>query len=168
MLPPPLPGCSTPLSLFACQWVFGLQPVVFHMTDIDFDANSAPFLARVSSGMDYAFHACSAHESARGMLQLKQAMVMEQLYIERLINNAIMCEGEERVMRPQTMDQWATRLARVGFSPAPLSDVILQAVSQALQPFPEGFSLRASGKGVQLLWCGQPSVFSSSWRCSQH
>ena len=136
------------------------------MTDVDFDANCAPFLARVHAGMDYAFHACSAHESTRSVMQLRHAVVVEHLYIERLINNAIVCEGEERVMRPETLDQWAARLAKVGFSPLPLSDVVVREVSQALQPFPEGFSLKASDRGVQLLWRGKPSVFSSSWKCS--
>ena len=89
--------------------------------------------------------------------------IVEEQIVERLINNSIGCEGHQRTMRPESMEQWADRLYSLGFEPRLLSGSTLGELADVVAPYSKDFSVHVHDVGAQLLWCNKRSFFVASW-----
>ncbi|VFQ98834.1 unnamed protein product [Cuscuta campestris] len=93
-----------------------------------------------------------------------QRFLLEQNFYGRESLNVIACEGEERVVRPETYRQWHGRSMRAGFKPLPLNSEFMNKFRKTVEAgyHPE---FVFGGDGVWMLqgWKGKVLCASSSW-----
>ncbi|XVF37637.1 hypothetical protein REPUB_Repub20aG0026700 [Reevesia pubescens] len=83
-------------------------------------------------------------------------------YCRRQIGNIVGCEGRDRIVRPQTLDQWRSRLLSAGFLQVPL-----QSNSVALFVDDDTQIILEENACVVLSEKNHPSYFVSAWKVRQ-
>eukprot|EP00475_Leptophrys_vorax_P040576 TRINITY_DN7546_c1_g1_i1.p1 TRINITY_DN7546_c1_g1~~TRINITY_DN7546_c1_g1_i1.p1 ORF type:complete len:336 (-),score=-2.29 TRINITY_DN7546_c1_g1_i1:106-984(-) len=145
------------------RWIHDLQPACFTFVELEMDSNARPFLARFQDTIDYHLTAFSAHDAIVGVADKRLVSIFEDLYFGRSIVNIIACEGAERALRCEKLDQWRGRLMRLGFSPRHLPAAVTEAMHTMLKKFPLGFGLILEEGVVSLAWRGKVQLTAQSW-----
>ncbi|XVF37632.1 hypothetical protein REPUB_Repub20aG0026200 [Reevesia pubescens] len=113
-------------------------------------SNDSNFIKRLEDCFQYYSLACGFHSG------------FFSEYCRRLIGNIVGCEGRDRIVRPQTLAQWRSRLLSAGFLQVPVRLKSLPFISYAGTPFiPEENGYVFLGKE------NHPSYFVSAWKVRQ-
>ncbi|KAJ6304349.1 hypothetical protein OIU77_018087 [Salix suchowensis] len=82
-------------------------------------------------------------------------------YFRRQIGNVVACEGDDRVERIESIDQWQHRLSQAGFCKVPLQVVRCRF---NLSSFLEDLEVEYKDGHDQLCWQGFPLAVASAWK----
>ncbi|KAK8514481.1 hypothetical protein V6N13_063370 [Hibiscus sabdariffa] len=94
-----------------------------------------------------------------------QRMMFEREVHGRDIMNAIACEGNERVERPETYKQWQARALRAGFKQVPLNQKLVKKVTDMVQSsYHRDFVVDVDGRWMLQGWKGRVINALSCWK----
>ncbi|CAH9109203.1 unnamed protein product [Cuscuta epithymum] len=94
----------------------------------------------------------------------EERFLFEQEFYGRESLNVIACEGEERIVRPETYKKWQVRTMRAGFKLLPVMPGIMIKIGKKLKAgYHENFMLEEDGHWMLQGWKGRILCASSCW-----
>ncbi|CAH9109201.1 unnamed protein product [Cuscuta epithymum] len=93
----------------------------------------------------------------------EQRFLFEQEFYGLESLNVIACEGEERIVRPETYKQWQVRTIRAGFNPLPLNPELMVKIAKMKEGYHKYFMLDEDGNWMVQGWKGRILCASSCW-----
>ncbi|CAI5516921.1 unnamed protein product [Closterium sp. Naga37s-1] len=138
----------------ALSTILQLAPKV--VTIVEWDANHRQpfFLHRFRDCLDFFSNVFHSHEHLASRASFGRRGFEDRVLAREMIN-LVACEGLQRLVRAETLDQLHERMQRIGFAPKPFSRRSMAALGQMLAPYSKGFSVVSHPLGgVQLLWQG--------------
>lgn len=149
-------------------WIAGLRPNIVTVVEQEADHNKPAFLDRFTEALFYystMFDSLEGGRCAAQQLQLKQATVAAELYLQREICNIVCCEGAARVERHEPLARWRTRLGRYGLKAVHLGSNAFKQASMLLTLFSgEGYCVQEVDGCLTLGWHSRPLISASAWR----
>ncbi|CAI5465118.1 unnamed protein product [Closterium sp. Yama58-4] len=148
----------------ALSTILQLAPKV--VTIVEWDANHRQpfFLHRFRDCLDFFSNVFHSHEHLASRASFGRRGFEERVLAREMIN-LVACEGLQRLVRAETLDQLHERMQRVGFAPKAFSRRSMAALGQMLAPYSKGFSVVSHPLGgVQLLWQGKSMLGASFWQ----
>ncbi|XP_059667117.1 scarecrow-like protein 8 [Cornus florida] len=138
--------------------VKGLAPAVVTVVEQEMNANTAPFVARVSEACGYFGALFDSLDSTLSKDKLERVKIEEGL--GRKAANSVACEGRDRVERCEVFGKWRARMGMAGFKLKPLS----QSVAESLR-FNSGtrFNVKEETGGIGFGWMGRTLTVASAW-----
>jgi hypothetical protein len=85
----------------------------------------------------------------------------EHLLAQDLMNS-ICCEGLDRGVRPERLEQWADRMQSLGFAAVPFGADVWESFG-ALSGLDSRMKVAKSGPFARLCWRDVPLVFAGAW-----
>ena len=159
MFRPTLTSPSRPLS--PSQWIYDRKPTCLLVAETDSDLNSPFFLSRFKEAfltLSATFDCSCATLSPSSLTRI----VFEGVLAAQLVN-CVACEGSQRAFRTERCDQWADRLARMGFVEAPLSGDTVEALRELTLRSDRRYRLAVRHGFARLSWDGTPLMFLAKW-----
>ncbi|CAI5958397.1 unnamed protein product [Closterium sp. NIES-64] len=89
--------------------------------------------------------------------------IWEGLMFRELIN-CVGCEGIQRLIRAERLEQWEERMGRLGFEEVGLGREALAAMRETTEGRDGRFEVVSVGGAARLMWKGQPVLAVSAWR----
>ncbi|GJP39711.1 hypothetical protein CLOM_g24053, partial [Closterium sp. NIES-68] len=108
--------------------VHSLRPAAFALIDVDANFNSPFFLSRFREAAMYYTNLLLCVDAAGMSRTSPRRVLFESCYLARDIVNVIACEGLDRMVRPERMEQWQARLERLGFFPRAVPPDLVQKI----------------------------------------
>lgn len=147
----------------ALQSIRLLKPAVVAIAEMDCDTNGFFFMARYKEALDYYGSVLNSLDAAfPGGSSLQR--VVERNLFAREITNVVACEGLQRVVRCENLEQWRDRMIKAGFQTLPISPQTISGLQPIVQRCAEGFSLQRRNGAVTLNWKGKSLLFVSAWK----
>ncbi|CAI5979356.1 unnamed protein product [Closterium sp. NIES-65] len=143
-----------------------LQLVPKVVTIVEWDANHRQpfFLHRFRDCLDFFSNVFHSHEHLASRASFGRRGFEDRVLAREMIN-LVACEGLQRLVRAETLDQLHERMQRIGFAAKPFSRRSMAALGQMLAPYSKGFSVVSHPLGgVQLLWQGKSMLGASFWQ----
>ena len=150
--------------LFFCeQAVAQLDPKVITMVQWDSDQQQPFFLRRFRTALHFFSNVFESHEVLAGRPAFGR-QGFEERVLAREIVNLVSCEGMQRLVRAEGLDQMHKRSARSQLLPRPFASHTLIALKQLLGQYPRGFDVvEHPDGGIRLLWAGRSILGASAW-----
>ncbi|KAL3521554.1 hypothetical protein ACH5RR_019703 [Cinchona calisaya] len=145
--------------------VKGLSPEVVTVVEQEMNANTAPFVARVTEACGYYGVLFDSLDATVPRDNSDRLRIEEGL--GRKIANSVACEGMERVERCEVFGKWRARLSMAGFEPKPMSPLIADSLRDKLNPGTRGnpgFTVNEQSGGISFGWMGRTLSVTSTWR----
>ncbi|XP_010521353.1 PREDICTED: scarecrow-like protein 8 isoform X1 [Tarenaya hassleriana] len=145
--------------------VKSLAPRVVTLVEQEMNANTAPFLARVSEACAYYGALLDSVEST--VLSSNSNRVKVEEGLSRKLVNTVACEGVRRVERCEVFGKWRLRMGMAGFELTPLSQTIAESLRSRLSNgnrVHPGFTVKEDNGGVCFGWMGRTLAVASAWR----
>ncbi|ESQ28673.1 hypothetical protein EUTSA_v10018436mg [Eutrema salsugineum] len=138
-----------------------IEPDIMTVVEQEANHNGANFLDRFTESLHYY---SSLFDSLEG--PPSQDRVMSELYLGRQILNLVACEGEDRVERHETLNQWRNRLGSSGFKPVNIGSNAFKQASMllALYAGADGYKVEENEGCLLLGWQTRPLIATSAWR----
>ncbi|CAI5937505.1 unnamed protein product [Closterium sp. NIES-64] len=144
------------------KWMHSLRPRLIILSELDARLNTPFFLARFHEALrffpaflDALYHTVPPASPLRALLQ---GMLLRKLV------NCVGCEGAQRVVRPESMEQWQERMERLGFERVALSEETVGNM-RALTECKDGrFGIQDAQGAARLTWKGSPIMAVGAWR----
>ncbi|KAJ4953857.1 hypothetical protein NE237_030689 [Protea cynaroides] len=143
--------------------VKGLSPRVVTMVEQEMNANTAPFLARVTEACAYYG---ALFDSLDAMARDSPERVKAEECLGRKAANTVACEGKDRVERCEVFGKWRARMRMAGFEASPMSQQIADLLSSKLKTMTRNnpvFSIKQEGGGICFGWRGRVLTVASAW-----
>ena len=90
-------------------------------------------------------------------------LMFEGMFFGRNILNIVASEGLDRMIRPDSLPNWRSRLQRLAFLPDSSMEAVREKVQRVVEKFHGGFGLRNAAESVLLTWQGKPLLAASVW-----
>ncbi|CAI5992939.1 unnamed protein product [Closterium sp. NIES-65] len=162
--------------------VHALRPAAFALVDIDANFNGPFFLSRFREAAMYFTNLLSCVDASGLPRSSPRRALFESSYLARDIVNVIACEGLDRMVRPERVEQWQARLERLGFFPRAVSPNLVDKILD-LAPFrvggkrrgiggaggfsgngvEVGYDVKEKGHTVQITWNGERIIWAGLW-----
>ncbi|XP_010555677.1 PREDICTED: scarecrow-like protein 8 isoform X2 [Tarenaya hassleriana] len=145
--------------------VKALAPRVVTLVEQELNANTAPFLARVSKAGGYYGALLESVEST--VPSSNSDRVMVEAGLSRKLVNAVASEGVNRIERCEVFGKWRLRMGMAGFELMPLSQTIAESLRSRLSNgnrVHPGFTVKEDNGGVSFAWMGRTLAVASTWR----
>ncbi|CAI7917291.1 unnamed protein product, partial [Closterium sp. NIES-54] len=176
--PPP----TAPLPTHTPPAVHALRPAAFALVDIDANFNGPFFLSRFREAAMYFTNILACVDASGLPRSSPRRALFESSYLARDIVNVIACEGLDRMVRPERVEQWQARLERLGFFPRAVSPNLVDKILD-LAPFrvggkrrgiggaggfggnrgEVGYDVKEKGHTVQITWNGERIMWAGLW-----
>lgn len=145
-----------------------LKPRVFAFCEMDTNLNGPFFMPRFKEAL----------RCLMGLLQASGATLPEkaipvlniwEVFLSRLLVNVLGCEGLERWIRSEILEQWQGRMQRLGFQAEPLGPNAWEDINNVMQSaknhWPnEEINVHNVEGCARLLWRGSPLIFVGVWK----
>uniref|UniRef100_A0A5B7APY1 Putative scarecrow-like protein 8 n=1 Tax=Davidia involucrata TaxID=16924 RepID=A0A5B7APY1_DAVIN len=136
--------------------VKGLSPNVVTVVEQEMNANTAPFVARVTEACEYYGALFDSLDAT--MLKDNPERVRIEEGLSRKAANSVACEGRDRVERCEVFGKWRARMGMAGFAPKPLSqqvaDSLLLKLNSGTRANP-GFTVKEETGRICFGWMGR-------------
>lgn len=145
--------------------VKGLRPRAVTLVEQDLNANTAPFMTRVSGACEYYRALFDSLDSMVPRDNPDRVRVEEAL--GRKMANSVACEGRERVERAEVFGKWRARMSMAGFELKALSQSVAESMRTKLSSVlggKPGFTVKEESGGVGFGWMGRTLTVASAWR----
>lgn len=145
--------------------VKGLRPRAVTLVEQDLNANTAPFMTRVSGACEYYRALFDSLDSLVPRDNPDRVRVEEAL--GRKMANSVACEGRERVERAEVFGKWRARMSMAGFELKALSQSVAESMRTKLSSVlggKPGFTVKEESGGVGFGWMGRTLTVASAWR----
>ncbi|GJP52239.1 hypothetical protein CLOM_g11376 [Closterium sp. NIES-68] len=143
------------------KWLHGLRPRVVVLSEVDARLNTPFFLARFREALRFflAFLDALHHTVPRAspLRALLQGMLLRKLV------NCVGCEGAQRVVRPESMEQWQERMERLGFRRVALSADTMDNMRALTEHKDRRFGVQDAQGAARLTWKGSPIMAVGAW-----
>ncbi|CAH8381025.1 unnamed protein product [Eruca vesicaria subsp. sativa] len=148
------------------ETVKAVRPSIVTVVEQEANHNGVVFLERFNEALHYYSSLFDSLED--GVLIPSRDRVMSEVYLGRQILNVVAAEGDDRVERHETLEQWRKRLGSAGFDPVSLgSDAFKQAsLLLALSGGGDGYRVEENDGSLMLAWQTKPLIAASAWRVS--
>eukprot|EP00475_Leptophrys_vorax_P027339 TRINITY_DN38999_c0_g1_i1.p2 TRINITY_DN38999_c0_g1~~TRINITY_DN38999_c0_g1_i1.p2 ORF type:complete len:458 (-),score=2.97 TRINITY_DN38999_c0_g1_i1:823-2172(-) len=113
--------------------VHELRPSAFILVDMDVNFNAPFFLSRFREAVTFFTNIFACVDASGLARDLPERALFESCYFSRDMVNVVACEGLDRMIRPERVEQWEARLQRLGFFARPLPPTTVQSVSEAVK-----------------------------------
>ncbi|KAG0586583.1 hypothetical protein KC19_2G101500 [Ceratodon purpureus] len=151
------------------DFVHSLKPSLFIVSENDVDMLSEHFPTRFKEIIRFWWYFFESTDlsfkgrepDARGIVEYEGSMIMQ---------NAIACEGRERMERNDRQENWMKLIRRAGFVPVPISEDIKKVVKNQLQRndvtenWSVSYSILGNTNCVNLMWKENTTLFTSLWK----
>ncbi|CAI7844108.1 unnamed protein product [Closterium sp. NIES-54] len=154
----------------------------FALVDIDANFNGPFFLSRFREAAMYFTNILACVDASGLPRSSPRRALFESSYLARDIVNVIACEGLDRMVRPERVEQWQARLERLGFFPRAVSPNLVDKILD-LAPFrvggkrrgiggaggfggnrgEVGYDVKEKGHTVQITWNGERIMWAGLW-----
>ncbi|GAB2223619.1 hypothetical protein Droror1_Dr00017760 [Drosera rotundifolia] len=146
--------------------VKGLRPRVVTLVEQEMSLNTAPFLTRVNETCAYYGAVFESMDVTRSRDEPDRLRMEEAM--GRKMENAVACEGRDRLERCEVFGKWKMRMGMAGFELRLLNPDVVGSMQEKLNSAPSGnpgFSVKEEGGGgVAFGWNGRTITVASSWR----
>ncbi|KAG7585989.1 Transcriptional factor DELLA N-terminal [Arabidopsis thaliana x Arabidopsis arenosa] len=141
-----------------------IRPNIMTVVEQEANHNGANFLDRFTESLHYY---SSLFDSLEG--PPSQDRVMSELFLGRQILNLVACEGEDRVERHETLNQWRNRFGSGGFEPVNIGSNAYKQASMllALYAGADGYNVEENEGCLLLGWQTRPLIATSAWRINR-
>lgn len=136
------------------------------MTLVEWDCNQNQsfFLPRYRETLDFfaGIFECHEHLASRASFGRRG---FEERVLAREMTNLVACEGLQRMVRAEPLDQLGKRMVRVGFAPLHFTERTNAALLRMLKAYPIGFNIvHHPVNGCFLRWRESSILGASSWQ----
>uniref|UniRef100_A0A5B7ARP3 Putative scarecrow-like protein 8 n=1 Tax=Davidia involucrata TaxID=16924 RepID=A0A5B7ARP3_DAVIN len=147
--------------------VKGLSPKVVTVVEQEMNANTAPFVARVTEVCGYYGALFDSLEASVGRERDNSVWrVRIEEGLGRKVGNSVACEGRDRVERCEVFGKWRARIGMAGFEPKALSqqvaDSLLAKLNSETRGNPE-FTVKEETGRICFGWMGRTLTVASAW-----
>ncbi|KAL1223183.1 DELLA protein RGL1 [Cardamine amara subsp. amara] len=141
-----------------------IRPNIMTVVEQEANHNGSVFLDRFTESLHYY---SSLFDSLDG--PPSQDRVMSELFLGRQILNLVACEGEDRVERHETLNQWRNRFGLGGFEPVNIGSNAYKQASMllALYAGADGYNVEENEGCLLLGWQTRPLIATSAWRINR-
>ncbi|CAI7839070.1 unnamed protein product [Closterium sp. NIES-53] len=154
--PPPLP----PPFL---QAIMQLDPKVVALVEWDSNQQQPFFLSRFRDALLFFHNIFTSHDALASRFSFGRRG-FEEFVLAREMVNLVACEGMQRLVRAERLDQMHARMGRLGVAARPFSKRSMWGLRELIAPYPKGFAVeRHPAGGVRLMWNGQSILGASAW-----
>ena len=150
------------ISLFLLQWIKQQRPVLFLLSELDWNSNNPFFLSRFKEAFHTLYTILECLDATLPST-LPSRWVVESFLTSDILN-AVACEGSHRMVRAEKLEQWTERLMRLGFDLVPFRDDTVDALAELVAVMDKRFRLQLSKGTARLSWNGTQTLFLQSWR----
>lgn len=142
-----------------------LSPKLMVLVEQDSSHNGPFFLGRFMEALHYYSAIFDSLDAMLPKYDTRRAKI-EQFHFAEEIKNIVSCEGQARVERHETMDQWRRRMSRAGFQQSPLK--MMTKTKQWLEKVSafEGYRVMEEKGCLFLGWKSKPIISASCWKSS--
>ncbi|CAI5465119.1 unnamed protein product [Closterium sp. Yama58-4] len=147
------------------RWIRSLSPLTTVVVEMDAPLNSPFFLPRFRAALR-VFSSIFASLDAALPRDSPHRHTCERLYFARDIVNVVACEGIQRTVRAESLEQWQARMRRAGFVGMEVGVEVMEELRGVLRKGGRkygGYEVVQQGNGVRLLWEGVPVLAASMW-----
>ncbi|CAI5972392.1 unnamed protein product [Closterium sp. NIES-65] len=138
------------------KWIQALKPRLVLLAEVDAALNGPFFLARVREIFRTMLAFISAvHATMPDSAISPVRFIWEGLMFRELIN-CVGCEGIQRLIRAERLEQWEERMGRLGFEEVGLGREALAAMRETTEGRDGRFEVVSVGGAARLMWKGQP------------
>ncbi|RZB44203.1 scarecrow-like protein 8 [Glycine soja] len=141
--------------------VKALAPRVVTLVEQEANANTAPFVARVSELCAYYGALFDSLEST--MARENSARVRIEEGLSRKLGNSVACEGRNRVERCEVFGKWRARMSMAGFMLKPLSQRVAESIKARLGGAGNRVAVKVENGGICFGWMGRTLTVASAW-----
>ncbi|GFZ01122.1 SCARECROW-like 8 [Actinidia rufa] len=145
--------------------VRGLSPAVVTVVEQEMNANTAPFMARVTEACGYYGAVFDSLDAT--VLRDNPERVRIEEGLSRKAANSVACEGRDRIERCEVFGKWRARMGMAGFNPKPLSPLVSDSLRTLLNSGTcgnPGFTVKEETGRVCFGWMGRTLTVASAWR----
>ncbi|CAK9185062.1 unnamed protein product [Ilex paraguariensis] len=145
--------------------VKSLSPAVVTVVEQEMNANTAPFVARVTEVCGY-YEALFDSFDATVLMDNSDRVKIEEGLSRKMVNS-VACEGRDRVERCEVLGKWRARMSMAGFQAKPMSQLVAESLHSELNSGPRGnprFTVKEQTAGICFGWMGRTLTVASAWR----
>ncbi|CAI5972397.1 unnamed protein product [Closterium sp. NIES-64] len=140
-----------------------LDPKVVSLVEWDSNQQQPFFLHRFKDALLFFHNIFASHDALASRFSFGRRG-FEEFVLAREMVNLVACEGMQRLVRAERLDQMHTRMGRLGVAARPYSKRSMWGLRELIAPYPKGFAVeRHPQGGVRLLWNGQSILGASAW-----
>lgn len=144
--------------------VKGLSPKVVTVVEQEMNANTAPFVARVTEACGYYGALFDSLDATVAGDNPERVRIEEGL--SRKMANSVACEGRDRVERCEVFGKWRARMGMAGFEARRLSQLLADSLRVKLNSGTRGnpgFTVKEEAGGICFGWMGRTLTVASAW-----
>ncbi|KAL6953235.1 hypothetical protein U1Q18_044185 [Sarracenia purpurea var. burkii] len=141
-----------------------INPDIFIHGIINGSFNSPFFMSRFREAL---FHYSALFDmfEANVPRENKERMVFERDILGNVFFNVLICEGSERVVRPETYKQWQVRTVRAGFRQLPLNHQTMKEIRAKVKScYHKDFFVDEASQWMVAGWKGRAIIAFSCWK----
>ncbi|XP_010415179.1 PREDICTED: DELLA protein RGL1-like [Camelina sativa] len=141
-----------------------IRPDIMTVVEQEANHNGTVFVDRFTESLHYY---SSLFDSLEG--PPSQDRVMSELFLGRQILNLVACEGEDRVERHESLNQWRNRFGSGGFKPVNIGSNAYKQASMllALHAGVDGYNVEENEGCLLLGWQTRPLIAASAWQINR-
>ncbi|KAK6803745.1 hypothetical protein RDI58_001529 [Solanum bulbocastanum] len=143
-----------------------LNPCIMVIIDTEANINAPIFMDRFNEAL-FLYGAFFDYLDVCMERDNHYRMTFEGLILRNIIQNIIICEGNERTFRNVRLEVWRDLFEKFGIKETELGESSLYQANLMADRCGHGFStLDMNGKGLLIKWKGSPIIFASAWKFS--
>ncbi|CAI7765501.1 unnamed protein product [Closterium sp. NIES-53] len=146
------------------KWIQALKPRLVLLAEVDAALNGPFFLARVRETFRSMLAFISAVHATMPDSSISPIRFIWETLLFRELINCVGCEGIQRLIRAERLEQWQERMGRLGFEEVGLGREALAAMRGTTEGRDGRFEVVSVGGAARLMWKGQPLLAVSAWR----
>ncbi|CAI5479701.1 unnamed protein product [Closterium sp. Yama58-4] len=151
---------------FVLAWemaIMQLDPKVVSLVEWDSNQQQPFFLHRFKDALLFFHNIFASHDALASRFSFGRRG-FEEFVLAREMVNLVACEGMQRLVRAESLEQMHVRMGRLGVVARPFSKRSMWGLRELIAPYPKGFGVeRHPQGGVRLLWNGQSILGASAW-----
>ncbi|CAI5515291.1 unnamed protein product [Closterium sp. Naga37s-1] len=147
----------------AIKAIMQLDPKVVALVEWDSNQQQPFFLSRFRDALLFFHNIFTSHDALASRFSFGRRG-FEEFVLAREMVNLVACEGMQRLVRAERLDQMHARMGRLGVAARPFSKRSMWGLRELIAPYPKGFAVeRHPAGGVRLMWNGQSILGASAW-----
>ncbi|CAI5469013.1 unnamed protein product [Closterium sp. Yama58-4] len=146
------------------KWIQALKPRLVLLAEVDAALNGPFFLARVRETFRSMLAFFSAVHATMPDSAISPVRFIWETMLFRELINCVGCEGIQRLIRAERLEQWQERMRRLGFEEVGLGRKTQAAMRETTEGRDGRFEVVSVGGAARLMWKGQPVLAVSAWR----
>ncbi|CAI5512506.1 unnamed protein product [Closterium sp. Naga37s-1] len=136
------------------KWIQALKPRLVLLAEVDAALNGPFFLARVRETFRSMLAFISTIHSTKPDALISPVHSMWEAVLFRELINCVGCEGIQRLIRAERLEQWQERMRRLGFEAVGLGSETFAAMRETTEGRDGKFEVVSVGGAARLMWKG--------------